>query len=41
MAFLTESLLREKAKRFQKTASASFEYLTEDTYKAATEVPFN
>lgn len=33
MAFLTESLLREKAKGFQKTASDSSEYLTESIYK--------
>ena len=34
MAFLKESLLREKANRFQKTASASFRYFSESTYQA-------
>jgi len=34
MAFLTESLLREKASRFQKVASASSEYFLESVHQA-------
>ncbi len=34
MAFLTESVLREKASKFQKLASASYEYFSESSYRA-------
>lgn len=34
MAFLTESVLREKASKFQKFASASYEYFSKSTYQA-------